>query len=127
MLADACVDATIQPRLVYLSSLGTQADTSNEYLRWRWKTEQHIRATGLPFTFVRPSFISGDGRDESRPVESLGAALADSALGFIGVLGAKRVRARFRSRSNVELALAMVKLALDSEAENRIVESEDLD
>ena len=126
MLADACVDAGVQPRFVYLSSLGTKAGTSNEYLRWRWKAEEHIRASGLPFTFVRPSFISGDGRDEARPLESLGASLATGVLGLAASLGAKRLRARFRARTNVELAQAMVRAAIDPDAVGSVLESEDL-
>ena len=127
MLADACVEAGAHPRFVYLSAIGTKAGTSNEYLRWRWKAEEHIRDSGLPFTFVRPSFISGDNRDESRPMESVGAVLANGALGIVGALGGRRLKSRFRARTNVELARTMVRLSLDPGAANRVIESEDLD
>lgn len=126
MVVDACVAADVRPRFVYLSAIGTNARTNNEYLRWRWRAEEHIRASGLPFTFVRPSFITGAGRDESRPMETIGAVVADGALNLLGALGAKRLRAQYRSRTNDELAASMVDLALDSNAAGRVFEAADL-
>lgn len=127
LTADACAAAETSPRFVYLSSHGTNGGTNNEYLKWRWKTEQHIRGTGLPFTFVRPSFLTGgEGRDESRPMESIGAAVAGGALNVLEVFGAKKLKARFRPRTNVELAAKMVELGLDPAAVNQVISSEEL-
>lgn len=126
MTVDACVAAAIVPRFVYLSAIGTNPRTTNEYLRWRWRAEEHIRSSGLPFTFVRPSFITGEGRDESRPLETLGAVVADGALDVLGALGARRLRARYRSRTNEELAKSIVDLALDPSAAGRVIEAVDL-
>jgi uncharacterized protein YbjT (DUF2867 family) len=126
MLADACVAARVAPRFVYLSSLGTGPTGSGAYLQWRWKTEEHVRATGLPFTIVRPSFITGDDRDESRPLEQVGAAAASVALSVVSALGGRRIARRFGARTNVELAHGMVRAALDPAWAGRVMESEEI-
>ncbi|MFT6396631.1 MAG: hypothetical protein ACJAYU_001374 [Bradymonadia bacterium] len=127
LTADACVAAGVSPRFVYLSSHGTNSASANEYLKWRWKTEEHLRGTGIPCTFVRPSFITGgEGRDESRPLESVGAAVAGGALSVLAAFGVSKLKARFRPRTNVELASKMVELAIDPAAANTIVSSEQL-
>src|SRR5512139_15356 len=51
------------PRFVYLSATGTQAGSRSAYYRARWKAEEFLRSSGLPFTIARPSFIAGPGRD----------------------------------------------------------------
>ncbi len=42
-------------RIVYLSFLAAAADATFTYARDHFHTEQHIKATGLPHTFLRPS------------------------------------------------------------------------
>ena len=69
MLIRAAVASGSKPRFVYLSSLGVREHTSNPYLVARWRAESLLRASGLPYTIARPSFITGPGRDESRPLE----------------------------------------------------------
>jgi NAD(P)H dehydrogenase (quinone) len=49
---DAAVEAKIQ-RIVYLSFAGAKADCTFTFGRDHWHTEQHIRETGLAFTFLR--------------------------------------------------------------------------
>jgi uncharacterized protein YbjT (DUF2867 family) len=49
---DAAVAAGVS-RLVYLSFLGAAADATFTLARDHWATEQHIRATGLRWTFLR--------------------------------------------------------------------------
>ncbi|MCB9506981.1 MAG: NAD(P)H-binding protein [Myxococcales bacterium] len=126
LLLDAISDAGLSPRFVYLSSLGTSATASGEYLRWRWKAEERVRKSGLPFTIARPSFITGDERDEDRPGERIGAAVASVVLGASAALGAKRFAKRYGSRTNTQLASALVDAALDPAKANRTLESEEL-
>ncbi len=49
---DAAVDAGVQ-RLVYLSFMGAAPDATFTFARDHWATEEHIRASGLRFTFLR--------------------------------------------------------------------------
>jgi uncharacterized protein YbjT (DUF2867 family) len=65
---DAAVAAGVQ-RIVYLSFFGASEDTTFTLGRDHWHTEQHIRATGLPWTFLRmnlymdflPTMVLPDG------------------------------------------------------------------
>jgi uncharacterized protein YbjT (DUF2867 family) len=52
--ADAAA-ATGVGRIVYLSFLAAAPDATFTYARDHWHTEQHIRGTGLPYTFLRDS------------------------------------------------------------------------
>lgn len=126
MLMDAAVAAGIRPRFVYLSASGSGPRAAGAYMKARWKTESALRSSGLPFTIARPAFIAGDGRDDSRPFEKVGAAFFDTALNIAGAVGAKKLSERYRSISNVTLAGALVRLALDPVAENQVVERESL-
>ena len=57
------------PRLVYLSFLGAAPDATFTLARDHWATEEHIRATGLRWTFLRmnlymdfiPNMVGADG------------------------------------------------------------------
>jgi uncharacterized protein YbjT (DUF2867 family) len=51
---DAAVAAGVG-RIVYLSFLNAAPDSTFTLARDHWATEEHIRATGLPFTFLRMS------------------------------------------------------------------------
>ena len=65
---DAVLAAGV-PRLVYLSFLGASADATFTLARDHWATEEHIRATGLRWTFLRmnlymdfiPNMVGADG------------------------------------------------------------------
>ncbi len=65
---DAAVAAGVR-RLVYLSFVAAAPDTTFTLGRDHWHTEEHIRATGLPWTFLRmnlyldfiPSMVLPDG------------------------------------------------------------------
>ncbi|MGH3329418.1 MAG: NAD(P)H-binding protein [Streptomycetales bacterium] len=52
---DAAVAAGVEG-IVYLSFLGAAPDCTFTFGRDHWHTEQHIRASGLRFTFLRDSF-----------------------------------------------------------------------
>ena len=49
---DAAVAAGVE-RLVYLSFIGAAADATFTFARDHFRTEEHIRESGLPFTFSR--------------------------------------------------------------------------
>jgi uncharacterized protein YbjT (DUF2867 family) len=115
-----------RPRFMYLSSAGVRETGGNAYLAARAGVERELRAGPLPYTIVRPSFITGPDRDEFRPGERIVSRVMDGALGLAGLLGATRLRDRYRSTSNLTLAEAMVRLALDPAAAGRVVESEAL-
>ncbi len=126
MLLRACVDAGLRPRFVYLSSLGASASASSAYMRARGDVEEALRACGLPYTIVRPSFISGPDRDERRIGERVGATLTDALLGALGALGGKRTRDRYRSIDGETLGRALVRLASDPAAEDQVIEADAL-
>lgn len=126
LLIECCVAAGLRPRFVYQSSMGVRAGTGNAYLEARWKVEQALRASGLPYVIARPGIISGPDRDEPRPLERAAAVTADAVLGALGALGATGLRRRWRSTTGDELARALVRLALDPAAEGRVVEPDGL-
>lgn len=126
LLARAAAASGARPRLVYLSAVGAGPSARTAYMRARHRAERAVIESGLPYTVVRPSFIVGPDRDDSRPAERLGASFADGVLGLAGLLGARRLRDRYRSIGNVELARALLELALDPQAADRVVEPEQL-
>ncbi|WP_428261924.1 NAD(P)H-binding protein [Haliangium sp.] len=126
LLMDAAVATGAGPRFVYLSSAGVSARASGAYMQARWRAEEALRGCGLPYLIARPSFITGSDRDEDRPGERVGAAVSDGLLAVAGLLGARRLRARYRSTSNQVLARALVARALDATTEAVVLESEDL-
>jgi len=126
LLLDAVRAAGLRPRFVYLSSIGTSDRSRSTYLKARAQVEAALRASGVPFTVARPSFISGAARDDERPAERVGAAVAGGILAVAGALGARRLQARYRPTTSVSLAEALVRAAFDPAAGDRILEGEAL-
>ena len=116
----------VRPRLVYLSAIGAREDTRNSYMRVRGRIEHELRESGLPWLAVRPSFITGDDRDESRPLERVAALMTDAALAMTALLGARRLRDRYGSMSGATLGCGMARLALEETGEGRVVMGEEL-
>jgi uncharacterized protein YbjT (DUF2867 family) len=54
---DAAADAGV-PHLVYTSFVGAAPDSVFTLARDHWATEEHIRASGLPFTFLRDNLYA---------------------------------------------------------------------
>ncbi|HYL91901.1 MAG TPA: complex I NDUFA9 subunit family protein [Alphaproteobacteria bacterium] len=48
-------------RYVQMSALGVRADGPAEYQRTKWRAEELVRQSGIPFTILRPSLIFGPG------------------------------------------------------------------
>lgn len=126
MLLNACRTLPRPPRFVYLSSTGVHPQVRGAYMQARARVEDELRKSGVPYTIARPSFITGPDRDEARPLERAGAAVSDAALSVLGLLGARRLAARYRSTTNVALAAALVRAAGDPAAENRVLEADEL-
>lgn len=126
LLLDAAIAAGSRPRFVYLSSLGVSPRTKNLYLGVRARLEAELRDSSLPWTIVRPSFVTGPDREDSRTAERIGAVVTDAVLRAASLVGARGIADRFRSMTGAELAAAMVRSALDPTAEGRELEASDL-
>lgn len=126
LLLRACVKANIKPRWVYLSSLGVGPRARGRYLQVRYRFEQELIASGLPYTIARPSFITGTDRDEFRPLERSFARLTDAVGAIPKALGFPHFYNRYASLTNTELARALVRLANDPSKANTICESDQL-
>lgn len=120
--AEACGSG---PRFVYLSSVGVRPGARNPYMAVRARVEAELAEGALPWVVARPSFIVGD-RDEARPGESVGASLANAALGLVGVLGGARTRDRYASMTGEQLGRAVVELAVRDGVEFSVVEADRL-
>lgn len=125
LLVQAARRALIEPKFIHLSAAGA-GRPRNRYYRAKWKAEEAVRESCLPYIIARPSFIIGSDRDDRRPWELLGARLIDNVLSLANRLGGKRLYERYRSTTNTILAQALVDLSLDSKAINTIYESESL-
>jgi len=126
LLIRAAVASGSKPRFVYLSAFGVREHSTNPYLVARWRAESILRASGLPYTIARPSFITGPGRDEARPLERAGAGVANVIAGLARVVGARRFAGSVHSLTGAELAAGLVRHALDASAENVTLGTEEL-
>lgn len=126
LLIRSTLQADLKPRFIYLSATGVNPKARGAYLQTRWKTEQELIASGLPYTIARPSFITGSDRDENRPLERWSALLTDTLLIMANILGAHHIYRRYRSTTNTILARALVRQAQNLDFKNQIIESENL-
>lgn len=126
MLFDAAAALSPPAHLLYLSSLGADNPRGNAYLKARHTVEQALKSGHAPWTVVRPSFISGSDRDESRMGERVGSVVADAALGMVGLLGGRGWKDRYSTASGSELGRCMVTAALDTASIERVLDMKDL-
>ena len=126
LLLRAAVASGARPRFVYLSALGATERSASRYVRVRGRVERELRESGLPWLSVRPSLVTGPGRDERRVGERAAAAVIDRAAGALAALGVRSAR-RWRSIDGAALGEAIVRLALEPDAPSRIVEREMLE
>ena len=47
--------------VVYMSGAGAAADAQKPWFRAKWRAEEFIRASGIPYTIFRPTWIYGPG------------------------------------------------------------------
>ncbi|MEK6744631.1 MAG: complex I NDUFA9 subunit family protein [Nitrospirota bacterium] len=57
---DAAKKAGVR-HFIYQSALGTRENAKSEYHKTKWEAEKLVRASGIPFTILRPSLIYGPG------------------------------------------------------------------
>lgn len=125
LLLRAVERATPASRFVYLSSLGA-APNRGAYLSVRHRIEQELQQSAVPWTIVRPSFITGPDRAESRPRERLAAMMSDAVLDVAAAIGLRRLHDRYSSLTAAELASALADHAFAPGSTGRIVETAEL-
>jgi uncharacterized protein YbjT (DUF2867 family) len=109
LAVDAARASEVQPRIVYLSSVGADAGARSAYLKARGQAEEVVKTSGLPWVIARPSIITG-ARDDGRFGERSAAIVGDGLLAVVGVLGGGKVRARYKSTTPDVLASALIRL-----------------
>ncbi|MGI5459632.1 SDR family oxidoreductase [Streptomyces sp. CA-249302] len=59
-----------KPHIVLMTAIGVTARSSayNHLLEWKRRSERLVRASGLPYTVVRPGWFDMNDPDEQRPV-----------------------------------------------------------
>ncbi len=126
LIAQAARDSGVAPRFVYVSAIGAGPKATGSYMKARYKAEQAVIDSGLPYVIARPAFIAGSDREEKRPLEHFGASALDGVLAAAAGVGLGKLQKRYRSINAEGLASALVKLGFDPKAENRIVEHAEL-
>jgi uncharacterized protein YbjT (DUF2867 family) len=121
LLLEAARTAAQPPRFIYLSSIGADPAARGSYLKVRGEAEAAIRDSGLSYLIARPSFVTGADREEGRPGERIAAALTDGAVAAMGLLGARGLRARYRSMTGAELAAGLVARGVDGNADEIVL------
>lgn len=59
-ILDAAKKAGVR-HFIYQSALGTRENAKSEYHRTKWEAEKLVKASGIPYTILRPSLIYGPG------------------------------------------------------------------
>jgi len=126
MLVAASVQSGRRPTFVYLSSKGVSERAPGAYLQARWKAEQALVHSNLPYIIARPSFISGADRAESRPMERIAARMTRILGGSLSAIGVSGPLEKYGPMSADELAHALGTLASKPHNAGRIYEAEDL-
>ncbi|MFU8804537.1 MAG: SDR family oxidoreductase, partial [Bradymonadaceae bacterium] len=78
-----------RPRFVYLSAMGVKAGSKLAYYQARYKAEQAVITSGLPYIIARPAMITGPDRDEARRAERMAGVVGDALLGVAAVFGGR--------------------------------------
>lgn len=113
MLLRAAKAAPSKPGFVYLSSYGVKPNSPSSYIQARHRLEEELRGSSLKYLIVRPAFISGDDRDDSRPAERIGSVVSDGFLKGLSLLGLGEAYNRFASMNATTLASGMVSAGLE--------------
>jgi len=124
LAVDGARGSETKPRIVYLSSVGADANARSAYLRARGKAEDVVKNSGLPWVIARPSIITGD-RDDSRFGEKAAGVVGDGLLAVVGAFGGKQLRARYRSTTPDVLASALIRIG-EAPEHDTIVDGADL-
>ncbi len=125
IIVQASFRVGLRPRLIYLSAMGVKESARTAYYRARWRAEELVRGSDLPYIIARPGMITGPDRPESRPMERLGGWLANGVGAALNVVGASTLSRRYRATDGRELATALVHWAAHPNPP-KILEAEDL-
>lgn len=113
-LLNAAKKKAVPPHFVLLSSYG--ARRMSGYLGWKWKAEEAVRGSGLPWTIARPSAFDSrgtasapsDGRMRRPP------PLMEGGMRALGALpGLRGLADDLRPISLEVLAAALVRVVID--------------
>ena len=126
MLLRAVRRSAPEARFLYLSSAGVGPSARGEYLRVRWRLEQEIRSSGIAWTIVRPAFITGDDRQESRPLERIAGSVIDGVLNLAGALGARTLQERYASMDARTLARGLAYYGFEDSGAGRVLGAADI-
>jgi uncharacterized protein YbjT (DUF2867 family) len=92
--------------LVKFSVLHASPDSASQLLRWHGQTEQHIRASGIPFTFLRPNIFMQEILRQATAIKTQGAFYQpfgpDVRLSFVDVRDNAAVAAKVLSEPGHE-------------------------
>lgn len=119
-------DPGLGPRIVYLSSMGASATARSPYLAARGRSEDLLRASGLPFTLCRAPLITGPDRPERRPGEIWARRLLDPMLRVLGFFGMRRLNGRYASMDAEEVAEGLLRSGFHYMTINRAVLGDEL-
>ena len=126
MLLRAVRRSAPEARFIYLSSAGVGPSARGEYLRVRWRLEQELRSSGIAWTIVRPAFITGDDRQESRPLERIAGSVVDGVLSLAGALGARTLQERYASMDARTLARGLAYYGFEDSGAGRVLGAADI-
>ena len=118
MLIETARALKAPPLFVYISSMGVEWGRWSAYLQARADVESALRSGGLPHIIVRPGLLAGPSRDETRPLEALGAWISYFIAGLVERCGLRSLAWRSRPLDAPEIAEVITALiethALDS-------------
>ncbi len=79
--------------LVKLSVYGAGPDATPALMRWHWMTEQEIRASGVPFTFLRPNFFMQNFLGYAGAIANSGLFTGNAGDGKLGLVDVRDIAA----------------------------------
>ncbi|MEO1697129.1 MAG: NAD-dependent epimerase/dehydratase family protein [Planctomycetota bacterium] len=123
---EAAARLAVAPRVVQLSSVGAKASSRSAYLAARGRAEEVVRSSGAPFTICRAPLISGPGRDERRPGETLARTVLTPVLRLVRLLGLKKLAGRYLPMNAEEAAEGLARSGFHYMTINRVVRSDEL-
>jgi uncharacterized protein YbjT (DUF2867 family) len=103
-------------RLVYMSGAGAAPDSRYHWFVAKWKAEEAVRNSGVPFTILRPSWVYGPGDSSLNRILGFGRFLP-----FIPVIG-DGSKQMLQPLFIDDVARAVADSLEKSEAENQVIE-----
>jgi nucleoside-diphosphate-sugar epimerase len=111
LLLEATRLAAPGARFIYLSAVGVSPGVRNPYLAARARVEAELAASALSHLIAQPAYITGDDREEARPVERFVATALDAVMALLDRIGLDALAGRYRTLTGPEVASGLVQLA----------------